>query len=106
MAEKTITIPQKLYEELAEMERVDETIPMVIARLLEHYKETMGQMKKLLHVLQDDSKEWKQLEQRITQKLSLNDAAIIYQWRLTCKKLAEAVTRSEMPVEKRPQKPK
>ncbi len=101
MSEKTISIPQSLYDALAELQRVDETVPNVIARLLEHYKDTTGEMNKLLHVLEDDSKEWKQLEQRLNKKLSMNDAAIVYQWRLICQKIAESSPKPEEP-EKKP----
>jgi len=90
MAEKSITIPQKLFDELAELLRVDETIPMVVARLVDHYKNTTREMSKWIHIMQDDSIEWKQLEQRINKKLSMNDACIIYQWRTTCKNLVES----------------
>ena len=90
MSEKTIVVPQQLYDELAELQRVDETLPKVIARLIDHYKHTTEEMSKLLHVLNDDSKEWVLLEQRINEKLSMNDAAIVYQWRLSCKKMAES----------------
>ncbi len=105
MSEKTITIPQQLFDELAELQRVDETLPNVIARLLDHYKETTGEMNKLLHVLNDESKEWKQLEQRIKQKLSMNDAVIIYQWRTVCQKVVESAAKPETPAEKPPAKP-
>ncbi len=94
MSEKTITIPQQLYDELAELRHIDETVPSVIARLVVHYKETTEDMNKLLHVLTDDSAEWKQLEQRINKKLSMNDAAIVYQWRLTCQKIADSASKS------------
>ncbi len=94
MLERTVMIPEQLYMELAELQHVDETLPQVIARLVDHYKDTTGEMNKLLHVLKDDSTEWKQLEQRINKKLSMNDAAIIYQWRLTCKKIAECNQKS------------
>ncbi len=105
MSEKTITIPQTLYDELAELQRVDETIPKVIARLLIHYKDTTEEMNKLLHVLKDDSTEWKQLEQRINKKLSMNDAAIVYQWRLICKKLAEATPKPDITENESPANP-
>jgi predicted CopG family antitoxin len=105
LSEKTITIPKQLYDELAELQRVDETLPQVIARLVDHYKDTTGEMNKLLHVLKDDSAEWKQLEQRINKKLSMNDAAIIYQWRLTCKKIAECIPKSGETEQNAPPKP-
>ncbi len=102
MSEKTVTIPQHLYDELTELQRVDETISKVIARLVEHYKNATGEMDKLLHVLNDDSKEWKQLERRISQKLSMNDAVIIYQWRAACQKVAESTKKPEQADEKTP----
>ncbi len=100
--EKTITIPQQLYDELAELQRVDETIAKVIGRLVDHYKDTTEEMSKLLHVLEDDSTEWKQLEQRINRKLSMNDATIVYQWRLTCKKLAGSTSNTDTAENKQP----
>ncbi len=97
MSEKTITIPQHLYEELAELQHVDETIPNVIERLVAHYKDTTEEMTSWFRILEDDSTEWQLLEQRIKKKLSMNDAAIVYQWRLICKKIAETATNPNPP---------
>ena len=106
MSEKTITIPQQLYDALVELQRVDETLPKVIERLVGHYKDTTEEMNKLLHVLNDDSAEWKQLAQRISKKLSMNDAVIIYQWRTICQKMvSESSAKPELPAKKPPPKP-
>jgi len=68
MTQKTIALPEDIYEDLKKRKRKDESFPQLIARLLNNAPGNPQPLEALKGALEDDAEEWEQIEKMLYER--------------------------------------